>query len=407
VALRLLGLTLAALAATAQDAAGSELFRHVLESPELLDDPGGVRSRLERLGIDLQLFYNQYLSGKPAGGGANPDGTFGTSGSYGFFARIDLEELSGWRGADILLHVKGQYDRNVNADVGALSNPIDDADFDAPIYVDELWLQQAFLANRLRFRVGFLEQQTMFDRNAIANSEDRQFMTTFLDNNAVVPLPNGLGVTAVVAPVDWFEVALGAADADNVPRRAGFDTAFDGFDGVTGYLELVFRSPGRRLGLPGAYRLGMFVDGRERLDFGSGRLERAHLGGYQSYDQLVWSERPQDLQGLGLFARWGRADPDVNRISDFWSVGVQYVGLLPRRDGDVVAFGAYQAIGSSVYRRHRDPAFDRETGIELYYRIAVLPWLAFTPDFQYILDPGATGEFDDAFVLSARFRMSF
>jgi carbohydrate-selective porin OprB len=263
------------------------------------------------------------------------------------------------------------------------------------------------LSNRLRFRLGFLEQQTMFDRNAFANSEDRQFLTTFLDNNAVVPLPNGLGVTVVAVPVPWLEIALGAADADNLPRTAGFGTAFDGIDSVTGYFELTFRSPWGGRGLPGGYRLGMFVDGRALSDFRSDRQERGHLGGYLSFDQLVWSEGGRGFQGLGLFARWGRADPDVNRISDFWSVGFQYLGLLRRRDADILALGVYQAIGSDVYRRERDPAFGRETGIELYYRMLALPWLAITPDFQYIIDPGATGEAGNAYVLTLRFRVTF
>lgn len=408
-AVGLLGLLLGGLAASAPGARGaelSELGRYLMESPDLLGDPDGARSRLERLGIDFQLFYNQYLSGKPAGGGVDPDGVFGTSGSYDFLTMVDLEALSGWSGADFLLHVKGQYDRNINADVGALSDPIDDADFDAPIYVDELWLQQAFLSDRLRFRVGFLEQQTTFDRNAYANSEDRQFLTTFLDNNPLVPLPNGLAMTTIAVPLPWLEIALGAADADNLPRSAGFDTAFDGIDGTTGYLELDFRSPWQGRGLPGSYRLGMFVDGRERSDFQTGDLERTHLGGYLSFDQLVWSEFGQDGQGLGFFARWGHADPDVNRISDFWSTGFQYAGLLPCRDADLLGFGVYQAIGSSVYRRDVDPAFDRETGIELYYRVAALPWLAITPDFQYIVDPGATRDADNATVLTLRFRVS-
>jgi porin len=394
-------------AASAPAEVGEAIGRQLLESPELLGDPGGLRSRLEGLGIDFQLFYNQFLTGKLPGGGANPDGVFGTSGSYDFFTLVDLEALTGWPSADFMFHVKGQYDRNINPDVGALSNPIDDADFDAPIYVDELWLQQAFLNDRLRFRVGFLEQQTMFDRNAYANTEDRQFLSTFLDNNPLVPLPNGLGAVVVAVPVPWLEIALGAGDADNVPRRAGFDTAFDDIEGFTGYFEFAFRSPWWERGLPGTYRLGLFVDGRELSDFQDGRLERGRLGGYLNFDQLVWREPGNDGQGLGLFLRWGRADPDANRLSDFWSVGFEYTGLVPWRAIDVLGFGVYQAIGSSVYRREVDPDFERETGIELYYRVAALPWLAITPDFQYIVDPGATGDAGDAVVLTLRFRMSF
>ena len=188
---------------------GSGFGRHLLGSPELLGDPGGWRSRLERLGLSLQLLYNQYLAWKPSGG-ADSEATFGTSGSYDFFARVDFEDLVGWPGLDALLHVKGQYDRNINDDVGALSNPIDDADFDEPIYVDELWLQQAFFEDRLRLRAGFFEQQTLFDRNAYANNEDRQFMSSFLDNNGVVPLPTGLGAALFVKPVDWLVFMLNA-----------------------------------------------------------------------------------------------------------------------------------------------------------------------------------------------------
>jgi porin len=374
---------------------------------ELLGDPGGARSWLERLGIVLQLFYNQNLSGKPEGGGAHPEGEFGHSGSYDFFARVDLDALTSWPGADFLLHLKGLYDRNVNDDVGALSDPIDDADFDSPLYLDELWLDQSFFANRLRFRLGFLEQQTAFDRNAFANSEDRQFLSTALDNNPLVPLPNGLGVLAIAVPVPWLEIAVGAADADNLPGHAGFDTAFDGADSITGYLELALQSPWERDGLPGSTRLGAFLDGRALTDFRTGRSDRGHPGAWLSVDQLAYRERPEDVQGLGLFARGGWADPDVNRVAWFWSLGVQYVGALPGRDADILALGVHQSIGSGVYRDEVDPSFGRETGIELYYRVAALQWLAVTPDFQYIFDPGATGTADDAIVATLRLRVSF
>ncbi|MDJ0851426.1 MAG: carbohydrate porin [Myxococcota bacterium] len=411
-------LVLAAAAAQGEPAPTprNALARHLLDSRRLLGDPGGQRGRLELLGVELQLFYNQFLAWKPRGGGVNEDSVFGHSGSYDFFTRVDVEALTGWPGLDVLLHVKGQYDENLNDDVGALSNPIDDADFDEPIWVSELWFEQALFENRLRVRFGRLEQQTLFDRNAYANSEDRQFMTTFLDNNAVVPLPSGLGAALIAVPVPGLEIALGAADADNSPRAAGWDTAFDGVDSLTGYLELTWRTgiPSPTGPLPGVYRAGMFVDGRKlevfgrtNPDTGLPRTERGHLGAYLSVDQLALRERPESAQGLGLFARFGYADRAVNRIAWFWSLGLQYVGALPTRDADVLAFGVYQAIGSGRYRDEVDSDFDHETGIELYYRIAALPWLTVTPDFQFIVDPGATGAADDTAVLVLRFRVTF
>jgi porin len=377
-------------------------------SPRLLGDPRGVRSRLERLGVGAQLFYNQFIGGNPAGG-AEP-GSFGHSGSYDLFLRVDAEELIDWPDATALLHVKGQYDRNINADVGSLSAPIDDADFDDAAYVDELWIEQGILRERVRLRLGLLEQQTAFDRNAYANTEDLQFLTTFLDNNPTVPLPNGLGAVLFLRPARWLTLAAGVADADNVPGSAGFDTGFDSVDSLTGHLEAAFTTrfpgPGGRP-LAGTYRVGAFLDGRDRLVFGEGRKERGHVGIYASFDQQLLRRGQKGDRGLGAFARVGWADPEVNRIEWFWSLGGQYQGLIPRRAGDVLGLGVYQAIGSSRYRSREDPEFDTETGFELYYKAEVLPWLSVTPDLQFIIDPGARGENSDAWVTTLRFRVTF
>jgi porin len=382
--------------------------RSLLESPRLLGDLGGERTRLERLGIDFQLFYQQYL-GWRARGGVDPDHRFGSSGSYDLFALVDVEELAGWPGLDLLLHVKGQYDENLNEDVAALGDPVDDADFDDAIYVDELWLQQALLGDRARLRAGFLEQQTLYDRNAFANSEDRQFANAFLDNNPLVPLPNGLGVALVLGPLRWLELAGGVADADNEPRSAGFDTAFDGFGSLNGYLELTARTrlPSAWGSLPGSYRVGVFRDGRRRAAFGRRGRHRGHYGGYLSFDQVAFREGGDEAQGLGLFARAGLADEDVNRLAWFWSAGLEYVGLLPGRETDVLGVGTYQTIGSNRYQDEIDSDFDEETGVEVYYRIAVLPWLFVTPDLQYIADPGASSAGRDAVVALLRLRVSF
>jgi carbohydrate-selective porin OprB len=48
-----------------------------------------------------------------------------------------------------------------------------------------------------------------------------------------------------------------------------------------------------------------------------------------------------------------------------------------------------------------------ETGVELYYLIQALGWLAITPDLQYIVDPGANGVADDAVVALLRLRFTF
>jgi porin len=388
------------------------LGMHLLESPRLIEVP--ERRRLELYGIAVQLFYNQSLGWKPRGGADNDDST-GHSGSYDFFTLVDADALFGWPGPDALLHVKGQYDDNINGDVGALSDPIDDADFDEGIYVDELWLEQALFDDRWRTRAGFLETQALYDRNAYANSEDKQFSNTFIDNNPLVPLPNGLGATTIVTPVPWLDLAAGVADADNTPRNAGFDTAFDSFESLDLYLEATARleHPAAERPLPGAVRLGVFRDGRRRVVYGKTdstgepATDRGHFGVYVSADQAVTRERAGGEQGLGVFGRFGYLDGDSSPVEWFWSLGAQYLGSIPGRDRDVLALGVYQAIASNRFQNRVDSSFDGETGVEVYYRVAVLPWLAVTPDFQYVVDPGGFDGARDAVVFVLRVRASF
>ena len=400
-------------AATAAEGTTSRGWgRYLLETPRLLGDPAGARSRLEQLGISFQLYFNTTLGAKPEGG-AHPDGVVRNSGSVDFFTLLDLEALAGVRGLGFLLHVKGSYGRNVNPQVGALADPIDDADFDAPIYVAELFLDQDWFRDRLNVRLGYLDQQTTFDRNAYANTEDIQFMNAALDNNLIVPLKVGFGAVARVRPLDWLTLSIGTNDADNDPRHPGIGTAFKGIDRWMAYLEVAVSGTlkSRRGPLPGALRVGFFRDASRRIRFDSGATppatSRGHWGAYLNFDQLVYRESTDDLQGLGVFGRWGIADGNENRVRHFWSLGLQYLGSIPGRDRDALGLGVYQAIASSTFREEVDPTAADELGIELYYRWQALPWLALTPGLQYIVNPGGTSANRNAVVLALRGRFRF
>lgn len=363
----------------------------------LLGDPWGARSWLDEMGVDLQLFFQTFVG--------TYDGAVRNSGSYDGFVRADLEALGLLPGATALFHYKGTYGFNVNRRVAALSDPIDDADGDEAIWVAELWLDQEIVSERVRVRAGYLDQQVSFDRNAFANSEDRQFMATYLDNNGVLPLRVGLGANLYLAPTPWLELALGTSDADNHPRRSGWDTAFDGVDSLMGYAEATLHA--RPAGLPGSYRFGVFYDTKRKSVFGTQETRRGDLGGYLNFDQFLYLEPGQESQGLGVFGRWGRADPDVNRIEWFWSGGLHYEGLLPGRDADVLGLGFYGAVGSTRYRAQVDPDFEGETGMELYYKVVLTPWLHVTPDVQLILDPGGQSTASNALVGVLRLRVAF
>lgn len=387
-----------------------------LKQDRLTGDWGGVRTDLENIGITFDIFYNQIYAANTRGG-LDTTNAQRLSGSFDVLLRLDFEKMNLIPGGSMLLFAKSNWSRNINPKVGALSDPIDDADGDIPIYVDHLHYQQDFLDHKLQLRFGYLDQQLALDRNAYANAEDIQFMSTYLDNNnAIIPLTIGLGATLFINPTDWLGFVIGAADGQAKSLQPGFDTTFHDEAAFFGYFETDFRvkfdSPNGPL--PGTYRFGTFYDPRRKERYRNDldgdlppKYETGDVGFYMSLDQMIYRETPDDDQGLGLFFRYGYRHGEVNRIGDFWSAGAQYKGLIPNRDHDLLGFGVYSAIGSQQYRRWVDPEFDRETGYEFYYNIEITPWLTLTPDVQYIYQPGGSRDAEDSIVVALRARVTF
>jgi porin len=387
----------------------------LLETPYLLGDWGGARPWLADHGVKVTILYAQQLGTVLRG----PDVNGGTrcSGSYDFQFDFDLEKMGVIPGGRLFIQPKGHWNRNINPRIGALSDPVDDADGTKSVYINNLWYEQAFLDRKLRWRFGYIDSQAFIDRNAYANSEDTQFMATYLDNNnATIPIPTGLGTWLAADPAEWLGLVVGAVDSDARLYVDGFDTAFHGDATYCGFFEATLRTKlqGPRGELPGNYRFGTVYDARRKFVWGSeldGRAEpdwvRGDWGFYLSFDQLVYRENDKDKQGLGLFARYGVRRGTVNRIGHFWSTGAEYLGLVPTRDKDRLGFGVYQALGSHEFRRDVNPDFYGETGYELYYDIHVTPWLSVAPDVQFIHSPGGLTTARDAIILAFRARIVF
>jgi porin len=390
------------------------LLERVAARHRLLGDLGGYRTTLERRGVTFDLYYTHFY-GTLIAGGHSSQPSDPHSGSIDLFASLDLQRAVNWPAAEVLLQVKAHFHDSVNPEAAALSDPVDDADGDSWFYVAQLWYEQRLLDRALRLRIGYLDQQVIVDRNAYANSEDKQFSATFLDNNPTVPLAIGLGAALQAHPSDWLTLIVSLGDAENRPRRAGFDTAFDDWRGYALYLEAAFDVAlrERHRSLPGTFRFGGLRDPRKRREWGTGlseddpvREKREDFGAYFNFDQMVFRPRVGGDSGLGVFGRYGYRAPDVNRITHFVSAGMQYRGLLPGRDADVLGLAMYGAYMSDRYDDEQPGDLDREIGAELYYAIQILPWLTVTPDFQLIDAPGGRSEDDDVWIFVLRARVA-
>jgi carbohydrate-selective porin OprB len=127
-----------------------------------------------------------------------------------------------------------------------------------------------------------------------------------------------------------------------------------------------------------------------------------NYGVYLLLDQLIYREGgPEGKQGLTPFAEVTVAPSDRNTFPFFYSTGLVYQGLIPRRDRDTMAVGlAYGKFSRAL----KDQDFEMIS--EWTYEMALVPWLTLQPDMQYIFKPGGTGDIPNAFVLGIQISLS-
>lgn len=378
-----------------------------------------ARLDLEMKGISLNLALTSIYQ-QNARGGSDTHNGHRITGSVDTELQLDFERMGLWKGGDVYVLGESAWNDAIDDKVGDLFGVNGDAIGDRPIRVRELWYQQRMFDEKLRIKLGKMDVAVDVDTNAYANWEVTQFLNNALINTGNMPLPDyGLGTIVSVVPVDWAHATLAVADAQADGNETGFRTTFHGEDYFFSALELGLTPVWKTaLGdLPGGYRFILWYDPQSKEVFFDDRDGRRHqvphkrddTGFAFNMDQLLVQEnpgKPGDAQGLGMFLRYGYAEEDVNLVEHFWSIGAQYLGLLPTRDDDVLAFGMAQGIISDQFRRIEEFG-SRETVYELYYNMAVTPWLHVTPDLQYISDTGGDKSGRDSVVVGLRVVLQF
>src|SRR5262249_7005859 len=146
---------------------------------------------------------------------------------------------------------------------------------------------------------------------------------------------------------------------------------------------------------------------------------RGNWGIYGQFDQvLVRFGGPGSVRGLGVMASvLVSPDQSVSQLPVFFDAAVVLRGLVAQRPIDVLGLGiVYGHFSSDLQDSQRreqqvDPSVgvqDHEIALELTYRLAFLRGALFVqPDFQYIVQPGGTGQISDAFVAGLQAGVNF
>ena len=381
----------------------------------LTGDWGGARKELEEKGISLQLYYNQQFQQNFKGGLDTHNG-HRLSGSYDFDITLDFGKFGWMDDAGFYIRTTGTWSDGINPNkVGALNNVNSDAGDDHVISVGKWWFWKKFLDKKVELRLGLLvSNKDLFDVSPYANHEDKDFINRGSIRNATIPHRTGIGAFVKFQPVEWFYTQFATLDAQFQVRTTGFNTAFHEEPWFMAYWEtgVTPKWKSAKGPMPGNLRVGVWYDPVPKTKFedvGAAETKTGDVGYYFGADQLIWKEceGEKDTQGLGVFARYGHARADRNRISNYWCAGASYKGLVPERDRDVTGLAVSQSIMSERYADERHAGADRETAYEVYYAYEATPWCIISPHFQVITNPGGDKDDRDAIVGGVRVRISF
>lgn len=389
----------------------------------LLGGAGGVREGWRQSGVGLYGNYSAEMASNVSGGRST-----GSAYAYNLnlHLELDLDRLVGWR--DSVFRAKFSNRAGASASANYIGNVFTVQE----LYGGQTWkvvnfqVVNRFLDDRAELAWGRLVANDDFLRsplycdfinNAFCGSPVSVFYNV-PDGYTAYPLATwGARLRYEIVP-GWTLLA-GVYDGDptlGARNNHGTDWAF-GDNGTLWAGEIQYA---HGESLPGSVKLGGFyhsgdfndlyadVNGGDVLASGlPARRHQGNRGGYLLVDQMLYREKAGSDEGLWGFAvAVGGADRDIQRMPWFYEVGLSYTGLFPGRPKDRTALGvAGGRMSGTLADAQRDaglPVQGGETVIELNHRFVLGRGVSFQPDLQYIVNPGAAGQWSDATVVGFR-----
>jgi len=334
------------------------------------------------------------------------------------YVDLDLGKLLGWKGAAI--HANAFYIHGEGPSAGgpfAVSNLEGDETF----RLDELWLEQSLLDDKLKLKFGSIAADTIF---FISDTAAVFLNGTFgwpgivalntLAGGPGYPLTS-MGAVVTYTPNDNLTL-IGAVFngspanpfADDPQKDNNHGTEFRFGDGELMFLEGAYKYD---VGLPGTVKVGGWkqFNAPEGVytDFRTQAGVNSDYGIYGIIDQQIW--KGGDDKGVNVFGRISGSPEDRSPMDFYFDTGILFSGFVPGRAKDTfgAAFGYGQISNDLLHSPDAEFSASHESVLELNYVAQIKNGISLAPDFQYFWDPGAVAEVDHAAVWGARLKVSY
>jgi len=270
------------------------------------------------------------------------------------------------------------YGEGIDGRIETFSGFTDETDPDERLRITEFWYEHHF-ENNWRLRVGQVDLTTDFDCNDYANTGFEQFNSTGFVNNLAFDVPDN-----TFGGMLWKDFNGVLAVGAGYQSTNEWDDAFDhGF----GILEVDLNT--NLAGLPGVWRFYGWLNNSTDYE------DKTNTGWGGSFNQDL-SPR------LGLWARVGFQDKNLNDYDTHISGGLEFHKFNPMRENDVIGIGYGILTLTPDYRDSLETESGNENFLESYYRFQLNDYSHLAPYVQWVKNPLGNRESGDVFVVGLR-----
>lgn len=289
---------------------------------------------------------------------------------------------------------------------------VSNIDAERALRLYEFWYEHR-LADLLSLKIGLYDLNSEFD----AVDSAALFLNS---SHGIVPTysqtgesgPSIFPVTSLSARLQW-EFGKGNllryAILDAVPGDPENPSAtavkLSSREGVLHALEYNRSfSEALRLGL-GAFSYSAEFEAIRESNAVGNVLKRSGNNGWYGFAEGTASFGAANRQTLSAFIRYGTANGALNPFDRYIGAGMMLSGFVPRRSDDQIGVSVATARCGTDFRAANN-ARSHETAFEFTYVLPVAERLQIQPDLQYILNPGADPELDNALVIGVRLELN-
>ncbi len=371
----------------------------------------GYRTKFAEKGLDFSYVYKGEVA-RNIKGGIESDTQYLQN--MDMKLALDGEKLIGLNGGSALLHYLYNFSDLLSEKVGdaQVTSNIEGPNTISRWY--ELWLQQEFFEGAFSILAGLHDLNSEFyvteTSGLFLNSSfgvGKELSQTGVNGPSIFPTTSP-ALRVRISPEKRFYLQTAAFNAQSgeLDKPKGSSFRLNQNDGLLVISELGY-APSSSSQMPAKYGFGYWTY-TKTLDHLSVDLSQAdkkvtNRGYYVLLDQTITAK-------MSAFARYGTAAHEVNQFASCLAVGGVFNGLMT--DGtDQLGFGVVQAnLGKTQLDNLRSEGLEStksETTYELSYKFEVYTGVALQPDFQYVVNPSASSELNDAVVGSLRLEVTF